>query len=92
MPRSDRRADHERDECDQKRPLVDMVAEDDVGGAFVSLNGGGSGAPDDPALGGVLHFRPPGPPLRNVSGPSFVSARATWWWTLPFREPLRRES
>ena len=41
-----------------KRTLVEIVAEDDVGGTYVSLNGGGSRTPDDAGYDVLLRFRP----------------------------------
>ena len=42
----------------QKRTLVDIVAEDDIGGTYVSLNGGGSRTPDNAGHDVLLRFRP----------------------------------
>lgn len=42
----------------QKRTLVDVVAEDDVGGTYVSLGGGGSRSSHHPGYDVLLRFRP----------------------------------
>lgn len=42
----------------QKRTVVDIMAEDDVGGTYVSLGGGGSRTPHNPGYDVLLRFRP----------------------------------
>ncbi len=42
----------------QKRTVVDIVAEDDVGGTYVSLGGGGSRTSHNPGYDVLLRFRP----------------------------------